>query len=65
MESAKFIGMDVHKERISIAVMTSAGKMVMESIIEMKAITIVQFIQRLRGDLYVTFEEGTWGRLVV
>lgn len=60
MESAKFIGMDVHKETISIAVMTSAGKLVMESIIETKAITIVQFIQGLRGDLHVTFEEGTW-----
>jgi transposase len=60
MESTKFIGMDVHKETISIAVMTSAGKLVMESIIETKAITIIQFIQGLRGDLNVTFEEGTW-----
>jgi transposase len=60
MESTKFIGMDVHKETISIAVMTPAGKLVMESLIETKAITIVQFIRGLRGDLYVTFEEGTW-----
>jgi transposase len=49
-----------HKEAISIAVMNAAGKLVMESIIETKAITILQFIQGLRGDLYVTFEEGTW-----
>jgi hypothetical protein len=54
------MGMDVHKESISIAVMNAEGKLVMESIIETKASTILQFIQGLRGDLYVTFEEGTW-----
>jgi len=56
----KYMGMDVHKESISIAVMNAEGKLVMESIIETKASTILQFIQGLRGDLYVTFEEGTW-----
>src|SRR5438445_8131168 len=63
----KYIGMDVHKETISIAVMNGEGKLVMESIIETKAITILQFIQGLRGDLHVTLEEGTWnlGGLVV
>jgi Transposase len=60
MDSIKYIGMDVHKESISIAVMNGTGKLVMESIIETKAITVVQFIQGLRGDLYVTLEEGTW-----
>ncbi len=51
----KYIGMDVHKEAISIAVMNGDGKLVMESIIETKAITILQFIQGLRGALHVTF----------
>jgi len=60
MDSAKFIGLDVHKESISIAVMNSAGKLIIESVIETKAVTILQFIQGLRGDLHVTFEEGTW-----
>ena len=60
MDSIKYIGMDVHKESISIAVMNGTGKLVMESVIETKAITVVQLIQGLRGDLYVTFEEGTW-----
>jgi hypothetical protein len=41
----KYIGMDVHKETISIAVMISDGKVVMESIIETKASTILQSIQ--------------------
>jgi hypothetical protein len=29
------------------------------SVIETKAITIVELVQGLRGDLYVTLEEGT------
>jgi len=37
MTSTKYIGMDVHKESISIAVMNSAGKIVMECVIETKA----------------------------
>lgn len=60
MNSIKYIGLDVHKETISIAVMNAAGKIVMESIIETKAATILQFMEGLRGDLHITFEEGTW-----
>ena len=60
MDSKKYIGMDVHKESISIAVMNGAGKIGMECVIETKASTILQFIDGLRGDLQVTFEEGTW-----
>jgi hypothetical protein len=40
----KYIGMDVHKEAISIAVMNGEGRLAMESIIETKASTILQFI---------------------
>src|SRR6202163_1350679 len=60
MDSVKYIGMDVHKESISIAVRNGAGKIVMECVIETKASMILQFINGLRGDLHVTFEEGTW-----
>ena len=60
MGSEKYVGLDVHKDTISIAVMNSAGKLIVESIIETKAITILQFFQGLHGDVYVTFEEGTW-----
>jgi len=56
----KYIGLDVHKEAISIAVLNGGGKLVMESIIETEAATILQFIQSLRGQLHMTFEEGTW-----
>jgi transposase len=60
MDSAKYIGLDVHKESISIAVLNAAGKIVMECVIETKAITLLQFLRGLRGDLHVTLEEGTW-----
>ena len=59
MLNTKYIGMDVHRESISIAVMNSAGKLVMECVIETKASIIVQLIDGLRGALHVTFEEGT------
>src|SRR5215831_4025569 len=36
------------------------GKVVRESILETKAATMVQFISGRRGNLRVTFEEGTW-----
>ena len=59
MDSRKYIGMDVHKDSISIAVMNGAGKIVMECLVETKASIILQFIDGLRGNLHVTFEEGT------
>jgi transposase len=59
MESKKYIGMDVHQASISAAVRDDGGKLVMECVIETKARTILEFIQGLRGSLWVTFEEGT------
>jgi len=56
----KYIGMDVHKEAIVIAVLNEGGKLVMESVIETKANSILQFLHGLRGELHVTWEEGTW-----
>jgi len=56
---AKYIGLDVHQATISAAVLDSTGKLVMESILETKAATILQFVHGLRGGLHVAFEEGT------
>lgn len=60
MTTHKYIGMDVHKESISIAVRNAAGKIVMESVIQTKASMILEFMDGLRGEVHVTFEEGTW-----
>jgi transposase len=59
MNDAKYIGLDVHQATISAAVLDSTGKLVMESVLETKAATILQFIHGLRGSLHVTLEEGT------
>src|SRR3984957_899101 len=59
MNDSKYIGLDVHQATISVAVLDSAGTLVMEAILETKAETILQFIRGLRGSLHVTLEEGT------
>jgi len=59
MNREKYIGLDVHQATISAA-MDSKGKVVMESILEAKAATILELFAGLRGTLAVTFEEGSW-----
>ena len=60
MSQEKYIGMDVHDATISAAVRNAQGKLLMESVLETKADTIVEFVQGIRGTLALTFEEGTW-----
>ena len=60
MNDAKYIGLDVHQATISAAVLDSDGKLMMESILETKAATILQFVHGLRGSWYITFEEGAY-----
>jgi hypothetical protein len=60
MHTTKYIGLDVHKEGIAVAVLNGGGKLVMESIVETKASTILEFMRGLQGELQVTLEEGTW-----
>ncbi len=59
MNDAKYIGLDVHQATISATVLDSTGKLVMESILETKPGTLLQFIHGRRDSLHVTFEEGT------
>src|SRR5579862_2688070 len=59
MNDVKYIGLDVHQATISVVVLDSVGHLVMESIIETKAATILQLLHGLSGSLQVTFEEGT------
>ena len=44
MNREKYIGLDVHQATISVAVLDSTGKLVMESILETKAETILEFL---------------------
>ncbi len=45
MESTKYVGMDVHRDTVTIAMMNAAGGVVMESILGTKAATRLQFIK--------------------
>ena len=65
MNDEKYIGLDVHQATIVVAVLDSTGKLVMESILETEAATILQFFASLRETLSVTFEEGTWSTIGV
>jgi transposase len=59
MTSTKFIGLDVHKTSISVAVLDGEGKLVMQSVVATQAAAILDFLRGLRGTLHLTFEEGT------
>jgi transposase len=58
--SVKYIGLDVHQATTVAAVRDADGKLVMESILETKASTLLDFVRGLRGELHVTLEEGSW-----
>src|SRR5262245_33471949 len=60
MSSEKYIGLDVHQATISVAVMDSQGKVIMPSILDRTAYSILESLAGLRGSLFVTFEEGPW-----
>jgi hypothetical protein len=59
MNSVKYVGLDVHQATISVAVLDTEGKLVMQSILATHAAAILDFLHGLRGSLEVTFEEGT------
>jgi hypothetical protein len=47
--------MDVHQATISAAVRDAQGKLIMECLLETKAATIVEFIQRTAGNVIAPF----------
>jgi hypothetical protein len=48
-------GLDVYQASISAAVLDASGRLVMESVIETKAVTILDFIGGLRLGRFLTF----------
>ena len=58
LSHAKF-GMYVHQATISVTVMNSSAKLIVEGIVETKAETILDFVQGIQGELSVAFEEDT------
>lgn len=54
-----YVGMDVHRASIVIVVLNGAGKIVEAITIATGAGAVRSYLQRLKGRVYVTFEEGT------
>ena len=59
MDGDKYVAMDVHKASVVIGIRDASGKYIMESIVETKAATLLDFVKGLSGTIHLTFEEGT------
>ena len=58
MNQVKYVGLDVHKASISIAVLDHDAKLLSEAIIKTEASAITDFFKGLTGSVHLTFEEG-------
>lgn len=53
-----YVGMDVHQASIVIVVLNGAGRLVEAITIQTGAAAVRSYLQRLKGRVFVTFEEG-------
>ena len=53
-----YVGLDVHQATTSAAVLSGTGKLIVDSTIETKASTLLDFIRGLSGIVHLTLEEG-------
>jgi hypothetical protein len=65
MSGEKYIGLDVHQATICAAVMDPMGKVIIESILETKAATILEFFAGLHGTLSVNVRRRNLGGLAL
>ena len=59
MSKEKYVGLDVHKATIVIAVLNAVGQVVMRTVIATDAQVIREFFKGLSGTVNVALEEGT------
>ena len=59
MDKIKYIGLDVHRDTISAAVLNESGRLLQQSVLMTRTAAILDFVGGVRGSLHVTFEEGT------
>ena len=57
--NTKYVGMDVHRDCISIAVLNEEGRQVSQCIVPSDGAVILEFVQGLRGTVQITCEETT------
>lgn len=77
MDRIRYVGLDLHRDTISAAVLDHDGALVMQSVFPTRAAAVIDFLGGIKGTLHVTFEEcchSAWlydvlisrvGRLVV
>ena len=53
-----YVGLDVHKLSIAIALLDAYGKLVTRTVIETTTEAVRDFFRNLRGEIHLTFEEG-------
>ena len=58
MDGLSYIGLDVHRDTVSAAVLDREGKLLMQSVLVTRTAAILDFLHGIRGTLHVTFEEG-------
>lgn len=59
MSKEKYVGLDVHKATIVIAVLNAVGQVVMQTVIATDAQMLREFFKGLSGTIAVALEEGT------
>jgi RepB DNA-primase from phage plasmid/Transposase len=58
MNSLRYIGLDVHQDTVSAAVLDRDGKLLMQYVFATRAAAILDFLHGIKGTLHITFEEG-------
>jgi transposase len=56
----RYVGLDVHRDSISVAVRNGQGKLIKEAVIPTSEAAILGLMKELGGMVHVVFEEGTW-----
>ena len=55
----RYVGLDVHRDTISVVVLDSRGKQILDKVIPTSAAAVLELVSLLRGTLHVALEEGT------
>jgi hypothetical protein len=55
----KYVGLDVHRDTISVVVLGEGGKMMMQTTLATLSGALLDFVGGLRGSVHLNFEEGT------
>ena len=55
----RYVGLDVHRDTISVAVLDSRGKVIFDQVIPTTETAVLALLELLPGQLHVAFEEGT------